>query len=134
MNWSGDLTGTATTQFVSMNAAKSVAASFGRPFADPALIPGTSIIRLVHITDLRTRIDAARVVAGLSPFAWADPGLAAGDFVRAQHILDLRTALAEVYVQRTLTPPTYTDPGLGPGTTMKAAHINELRAAVIAVE
>jgi len=104
-------------------------------FTDATLIPGSSTIRAVHITELRTRIDAQRVRFLLAPFPWTDLTVVAGTTtVRAVHITELRSALAQAYAAAARTPPTYTDPSLGPGTTMRVVHITELRSAVMAIE
>ena len=103
-------------------------------FTDDPL-PAGAVVKAVHVTELRTRIDAVRVRFGLAPYPYVDPTLGVGVTpVKAQHIVELRAALAQVYVNTRRTLPTYTDPSLGPGVTMKAAHIAELRAAVIAIE
>ena len=102
------------------------------PFTTPALTPGVDIIRAAHITELRTRVDAARARFGLVAFSYTDPTITAGTTaVKAAHIQELRTALQQAYVQAGLTPPTYTDPVLTAQATMvKAVHINEIRNAV----
>ena len=105
------------------------------PFTDPTLSAGSSVIRAIHITELRTRIDAIRVARALSPYEWTDSPLEQGSSViRAVHITDLRTALAQAYVAAKLTPPIYTDPTLDGGIQIKVVHITQLRAAVIAIE
>jgi hypothetical protein len=103
-------------------------------FTDDPLIAGTTVIKIVHITELRSRIDAVRAGVGLDAYPYSDPVLTGTTTIRAVHILNLRTALAEAYVAATRTPPSYTDPGLSAGTTIKAAHIAELRAALLAIE
>lgn len=103
-------------------------------FTDTPLVAGSSVIRAVHITELRTRIDAIRVAKGLSGYAWTDATISPGSSViMAVHIIDMRTALAEAYAAAKLSPPSYTDPALG-GIPIRVAHIAELRAAVIAIE
>ncbi len=105
------------------------------PFTDSTLTPRVTLIRAVHIAELRARIDQLRVQYGLSPFAWTDLNLTAGTTrIKAQHILELRTAISDVYRRLNRTPPSFTDPGLGAGTVIKAAHIAELRAAVTALQ
>jgi uncharacterized repeat protein (TIGR03803 family) len=104
-------------------------------FTDDPLIAGSTMIRAVHVTELRSRIDAARFAAGLATFAYTDPTLTAGTtIIKVQHILDLRTALAAVYTAAGMAPPTYTDPSLAAGMTTKVAHIAEIRAALLAIE
>jgi DNA-binding beta-propeller fold protein YncE len=104
------------------------------PFTDQALTSGVTIVKAVHITELRARIDGVRAAEGLGAFPWTNPTLAPGSAViKAVHITDLRTALADTYVAAGLTPPTYTDPSLA-GAAVKGAHVLELRAAVAAIE
>ena len=102
---------------------------------DPVLTAGLTVIKAVHITELRARIDAVRVAKGLAPFTWTDPTIApTTTIIKAMHITDLRTALAQAYTAAGLSPPLYTNPTLIGGITMQTVHIAELRAAVIAIE
>ena len=105
-------------------------------FTDYPLVAGTSTIKVVHITELRTRINTLRVGCGLSNFAFTDSTLTAGSTtIQAVHVTELRTALGQAYVACGQTAPTYTDATLTAGSTViKAVHIAELRAAVIALE
>ena len=105
-------------------------------FTDDPLVPGTTEIKAVHITELRTRINALRVGCGLSDFAFTDATLTAGSTTtQAVHVTELRTALSQAYVGCGQSAPTFTDATLTAGSTViKAVHIAELRAAVIALE
>ena len=99
------------------------------------MIPGSSFIRRIHITELRERIDALRLQFALAGFPWTDSTLAAGrTTIQSQHIADLRAALSQVYVAARLTPPIYTDLMIAPGITVKAVHIIEIRGNVISLE
>ncbi|MSO63220.1 MAG: hypothetical protein EXQ50_14240 [Acidobacteria bacterium] len=103
-------------------------------FTDPTLVAGSPAIKAIHITELRTRVNAIRATKGLTAYAWTDPSLTVGvTFVKAVHILELRTALAAAYVAAGLTPPSYTAPVPVIGTVVTAAAVAELRAAVIAI-
>jgi hypothetical protein len=110
----------------------------GVPFTDPVLTAGVTPVRAVHLTELRTRINAQRVRFGLSLVDWMDPTLTAGaTVIKRQHILQLRAALTDAYNKAailSLPAPTYTDPDLPVGTAVKMIHIQELRNAVIALE
>jgi 6-phosphogluconolactonase len=107
-------------------------------FDDPltAIPPLSRVIKTIHITELRARVDAVRAQYGFAPYAYTDPTLtAATTIIQVAHISDLRAALAEVYTAAGIAPPSYTDPALSSGTiVVKAAHIMELRSAVIALE
>jgi len=103
------------------------------PFTDPTLT-ATSFVKAVHVTELRTRINAARSVRSLAAFLWTDPTLDAGSTaVKSAHFMEMRTALAQVYAVALLAPPSFTDQTLA-GVFVKAVHIMELRAAVTAIE
>ncbi len=86
--------------------------------------------------ELRTRIDALRRRASLTPFAWTDPVLTPGVTpVRLAHLLELREALATAYAAAGRGAPVWADAPPPAGTTLvRAAHLTELRAAVIALE
>jgi hypothetical protein len=95
-------------------------------FTDHPLVPGVTVIKAVHILELRNRVNASRASRGLPPFDFSD--LNAGAVIRAAHITELREALAQA-----CSPPAYTDPVLVPGVTpARAVHITELRSAVLA--
>jgi hypothetical protein len=101
-------------------------------FTDAPLTAGVTIIKAVHVTELRARIDAERAERGLSPFPWST-NVIVGATIRAVDITDMREALRQAYVAASLTPPTYSDAGLAAGMMIRAAHITELRSAALAL-
>ena len=105
------------------------------PFVDPLLTTGDPI-RAVHITELRTRINALRTMNSLQAFAFMDTVLTAGvTVVRAVHLVELRTALNEAYAAALKATPTYTDSTIVVQSTLiRVVHITELRTAVVALE
>ncbi len=108
---------------------------YQQAFTDETLAATVSVIRAVHVMELRTRIDAIRAARLLPAFSWTDTTLSAGiTAIQAIHITELREALRQTYLSALMPPPTYTDPSLGIGTTMKAVHVTQLRAAVLAIE
>ena len=105
------------------------------PFTDDPLIAGSSVIRAVHIMELRSRIDAVRVRFGLGAYPFAD----LDDHTRGDrrssnaHYPDASGASG-----RALTPPyerhrSYTT-SAGLGMPIVVADIADLRAAVQAIE
>jgi hypothetical protein len=107
------------------------------PFTDNPLVAGVTVVKRVHVIELRTRIDALRArYGGLSAFSYTDPTITAGvTKISAQHIVELRQALAPAYLAATGTTATYaTDPSLATGAPIKQAHLSELRARVLAIE
>jgi hypothetical protein len=105
-------------------------------FTDTPLTVGVTPIKAVHVTELRTRIQAQRTRFGLGTFNYTTSTLTAGaTTIKVSDIAELRQALAEAYTAAGVAIPTYTDPALTAGaTTIKAVHITELRSAVIALE
>jgi len=107
------------------------------PFTDSPLVAGVTPVKRLHLTELRTRINASRSrYGGLPAFSFTDPTLTGGaTAIRAVHVVELREALAPAYLTATGTSATYaTDPTLAAGTAIKETHISELRARVLAIE
>jgi len=117
-----------------MSAAASVTAGFAAAttsFTDNPLVARTTVVKAVHITELRTAVNGARARNGLAAATWTDPTLTARlTPIKAIHITELRAALNAVYTKLGRALPAYTDPSLTAGTISKAAHIQELRNAV----
>jgi hypothetical protein len=99
-------------------------------FTDDPLTALTTAVKVVHITQLRTAVNAFRAAANLDPLD-ADATIASGAVVRAQHVLDLRLGLNEARSVLGLSALAYADPTLTSGVTkIKAAHVTELRNGV----
>ena len=136
--------GTATVTVTAIDpSGLSVAQSFGvtvtatatGSFTDDPLVPGVTPVKAVHFTELRTRIDALRVTAGLQPFGWTDPVLGPRVTpIRLVHLLELRSALSAVYEAMGRSAPSFTDTSLEAGrAVIRSIHLMELRAAVVAL-
>ena len=106
------------------------------PFTDDPLISGSTVIKAIHLTELRTRTNALRTARGLAPIQWSDSTLApAVTMIKADHILEIRSALVQVYQSAGMSPPSFTDATLNPSSMpVKAVHITELRSAIRALE
>ena len=115
---------------------ESIALKTYQRFSDDPLTATTSAIRVVHVTELRTRIDVLRERFGLAPFAWTNPSLTPRTTVAAAvHVTELRTALQQAYTAAGQPPPTFTDSPLVPfSTSIRGVHIQQLRDAVITLE
>jgi hypothetical protein len=103
-------------------------------FTDPSLTAQQSVLRAVHMSELRLRIDALRVRYGYQAYQWTDDPLV-GVVVKALHLTEIRAALADAYGAAGVSPPSYTDPvPLSGATPIRAIHILELRAAIERLE
>ena len=105
-------------------------------FSDDALPSDVTQVRAVHVTELRDRINAVRILFGLTPFAWTDAIITPGSTpIKALHLTELRRALAEAYTVANRDTPTYTDTTIVAGrTAIRSVHLRELRLAVLALE
>jgi hypothetical protein len=103
------------------------------PFTDDPLSAGI-FVKAVHVTELRTRVDALRARFGLAAYSWTDSALAAGMTIRAAHVNELRVALEQAYSAAPLAPPGFAETIVAGSTVIKASHVQELRAAVVTLE
>jgi hypothetical protein len=64
-------------------------------------VPTTTEVRKVHLTELRSAVDAFRAAVGLGSYSWTTPSITAQvTQIDAVHVNELRTALnlARAYV------------------------------------
>jgi YD repeat-containing protein len=102
-------------------------------FTDDPLVPGVTLIKALHITELRTAVNQARSRASLPLANWAE-SVSSGVLIKAAHIVELRARLDEARAALGMSAASYTDPTLTVGvTTVKAVHIQELRQRVTEV-
>jgi hypothetical protein len=103
-------------------------------FTDAPLTAG-AVVKAVHFTELRARIDVLRATYGLSPYAWTDPTLQPGvTTIKAAHLTEMRTALQQAYTAAGQTPPGFAESIAARVTIIRAVHLEELRTAVLALE
>jgi hypothetical protein len=99
-------------------------------FTDDPLLVGITGVRAIHVEEVRTAINAVRLLAGLSAATFTDPSLT-GVLVKKTHIDALRPALDAARSPLALPALSYTDPTVvANSTTVKAAHVMELRNGV----
>ena len=99
-------------------------------FTDPILTAGSNVIRAVHMTELRTAVDAVRLLAALPLAAFTDPA-PAGVLIKRIHVIELRTALDSARALLALRTITYTTPAIVAGSTpIMKAHVDDLRNGV----
>src|SRR5206468_1661422 len=91
----------------------------GTSFTDDPLTAQSTLIKTVHLAEVRAAIDTVRVARGLTTFAWTDPTLTPGvTTIKVVHVTELRTALNQAYQAAARTLPTYTDPSVVAGATV----------------
>ena len=95
-------------------------------FTDDPLLAGTTPVKAVHLTELRTAVNAVRAAAGLGPVTFIDP-VPAGVPIRAVHVTELRSNLEPARSALGLPTIAWTDPSLGTGVSVKAAHTQQVR-------
>lgn len=96
-------------------------------FADDPLVPGGTLVRAIHLTQLRTAANAVRETAGLGPTSWTDPS-PSGIAVKAAHVLELRSSLSEA-LGALGKSATFTH-SLASGGPIRAVDFQELRDLV----
>jgi hypothetical protein len=89
-------------------------------------------IKAVHITELRTAVNAVRTLAGLPAASLTDPTITPGvTLVKAAHLTELRSGLDAARSTLSLPAQSYTDSTITPLSTMvKAQHFLDLRSGV----
>lgn len=92
-----------------------------------SLPPLTTLVKVSHVTELRTRIDAARRATGLANAVWTTPASSNGP-ITAANITEMRTKLNDALTAVGYpTPPAYTDSSLV-NVHFKSRHLEELRS------
>lgn len=100
-------------------------------FSDDPLVAGTTLVKSVHLTELRTAVNALLNTAGLPPATFTEPSLTLGTSIRKVHIEELRAAILSARAALGLSIPLFADATLtAQSTPIKALHIQQLRAAL----
>lgn len=115
--------GSGTSAFTSTDAATTVI------FTDDPLLVGT-VAKAVHVTQLRTAVNAMRAAGNLSAQTFADSISAGATLIKSVHLTQLRTALNEARTAIYGSTLSYTDPSVTSSTPVKAIHFSELRNGV----
>lgn len=97
----------------------------GATFTDDPLVAGTTVVKALHVTELRTAIDNYRATASLGAYSWSTT-INAGAVITAAHVTELRSALTPA-LQAFSRTVTYTNNPLTNGDPISAIDIQELR-------
>ena len=98
-------------------------------FTDPSLTPGSISLKALHVSELRSAVNAVRVLAGILPASFTDPALNATITVKAVHVTELRSDLDAARAALGFPPLSYTDGSLT-AVLIKGVHVQEIRAGV----
>lgn len=98
-------------------------------FTDDPLVARVTVIKAVHLAELRTAVHAVRDLAGLARATFTDAAVR-GLVVKAIHIIELRNALDAALSPLGLAAGGYTDTLTPRSTVIKAIHFQELRDRV----
>ncbi len=96
-------------------------------FTDSPLVAGIAI-KSVHVTQLRTAVNAVRALAGQNAFVFTGTALP-GTIINAVHLTELRGALDAARSTLGFAAGGYTD-AAPTGVPVKAVHLQELRTRV----
>lgn len=96
-------------------------------FVDASLTPGI-LVKAVHLSQLRTAVNAVRLLAGLTAANFTDSATA-GTTIQAVHVTELRSDLDAARGMLSLSTGGYTDSSLS-GVAVEAVHFQELRDRV----
>jgi flagellar hook assembly protein FlgD len=99
-------------------------------FTDATLTAGTTGIKIPHITELRTAVNAARTACALAPATWTNPTLTTDSKINQNDVAELRTALNAALSNIGLASQAFADPALSATTPIRAVHVDELRTRV----
>lgn len=105
-------------------------------FTDDPLQSGTTLVKAVHVQEMRSLIGTLRARSGLPAYGWTEPVLAASTTtIKTVHLLELRAALNDVYDAIGRARPVYSHATITPGVTAgpTVVDMTELRAAIAAI-
>lgn len=100
-------------------------------FTTDPLVAGTTRANAIHLTELRTAVNAMRAAVGLTPTAFTDPSITVATNIKAAHCQELRTSLNQARTAIGLSSLTFTDAAILPSSTkVRAVHLQEIRNGV----
>lgn len=99
----------------------------GVSWTDSVIVAGQTLIRKVHMDELRSEVNTTEADVGLSQTSWTDSIIVASQtLIKAIHFTELRTALETIFSTIEETPPTWTDSDLT-DMAVRKVHLTELR-------
>ena len=102
-------------------------------FTDDPLVVGSTVVKAIHFTELRDRINPQLVRFGQPEQSFTNALTAGVTIIQAGDLTELYTAVNNAL--GAAGQPTITVPAITPGVTVAiASHVNNLRAAVLTLE
>ena len=98
-------------------------------FTEDPLVGGTTVIKAIHLAELRTAVNAVRAQVPAQGPATVTDAASPGVVVKAVHITELRSALDAEMSLLSLTTGGWTD-AVANGVTVKAIHFQQIRDRV----
>ena len=98
-------------------------------FTDDPLVAGTTTAKWVHLSELRTAVNAARITAGLTLATFTD-AVAPGLMIKPVHVTQLRSNLDAALSALGFPAISYVDPALAADMKIKGAHFQQIRTGV----
>ena len=98
-------------------------------FTDDPLVVGSTVIKAVHLTEIRNAVNAMRTLAGIGTVSFTDPS-PTGVNVKVVHITEIRTALNAARVDLALSSLSFTNTLTAGVTPVRAIDFTELRNGV----
>jgi hypothetical protein len=98
-------------------------------FLDDPIVAGQTNVAAVHVTQLRTAVNALRAAAGLAAASFPE-NVSSGVTIAAIHLTRLRSALDEARAVLQLPAVIYERPPVVIGNTIRSRDVMDLRAGV----
>jgi hypothetical protein len=98
-------------------------------FTDDSVVAGTTTIKALHFTQLRTAIDDVRATKGQPPATYTN-AIAPGGLIKLIDMMEMRSFLNAIRADLSLPAIQYVNPTLHAGDPVKAADIQDLRSGV----
>ena len=96
-------------------------------YTDDPLTASATSVKAVHVTELRTMVNAMRALTGLTAATFTDPSLSSSITIKAQHINELRTDLDQAMTVLGSVTGGYTNTLTASTTLIHAVDVQEIR-------
>ena len=98
-------------------------------FTDDPIVAGATVVKAIHLTQLRAAVNAVRTAAGMGNATFTNT-IAPGVLISAIDLAELRSNLDPARSAIGVAATPYAYPGPYGGGTVSAVHVRELRSGV----